>query len=110
MRKIEEDRYQMLLRIQNYCNENTLKWQTNVPFTASFGLLEDKIEEIEEQIQIVVIDHEGITEDKRASREALNALMIKVTAAIKGYSSVSGTRELFKKVDFSPSELIQASG
>jgi hypothetical protein len=108
MTKDQEDKLNMYQATDGVLQTNNGVWTANTGFAGVVTTFEGRVDDIEDLRDQQEEDTTGVTEDKQESRDDLERNTHKVGSLVALYASVSGNRKLFKKVNYTKSELRNA--
>jgi len=106
MKKVQLDRLDMAVRVEDYLNKNADLWQDNAPMVATVAALSLMIPELHIQMKLQLYNHTGITEDKKDSRKALEAKAFRISASCCSYALAVGNKNFYKQCRYTKSDLI----
>ena len=95
----------MLLKVQDNLEDNSVAYSTNAQRAPTKVLLDAKIQSILEAAGIATEDTTGVTEDKKAARTTLEKSMFKIANALNSYAEDNNMNELAKKAKYIMSDL-----
>jgi hypothetical protein len=108
MNKEQEDNLNMQQTVSGVLHSNNGVWTANTPFSDAVDELDDGIDAISEQRDIQMQDNTGVAQDKELLREDLEDRTYTIGKVIAFYASTVKNRKLFKKVNYTRSELRNA--
>ena len=106
MEKHQIDQYDMLLAVENHFDDNSSAWSGNAPLTADKTLLSNKIDALQLQVNNQLLATTGVTADKDAARNNLEALAYVQSSAVCGYAGSVNNNTLYDKCYFTKSDLL----
>ena len=107
MQKTQIDQYDMLLSVENHFEDNSAKWNTNVPLTNAKTDFSARLTELATQVAQQLENPTGATAEKTAARAELEALAFRISAAVRGYAAQAALKDLYRRVEFSKTDLVR---
>ena len=107
MQKTQIDQYDMLLSVENHFEDNSAKWNTNVPLTNAKTDFSARLTELATQVALQLENPTGATAEKAAAREMLEGMAFRISAAVRGYAAQATLKDLYRRVDFSKTDLVR---
>ena len=105
MDDIQQAFLNMLLKVQDNLEDNSVAYSTHPQIAPAKVLLDAKIQAILEAAGIATEDTTGVTEDKKAARTTLEKSMFKIANALNSYAEDNNMNELAKKAKYIMSDL-----
>ena len=100
----------MYLAVEGICDDTTPSWQTVQAFADAYADLEARVTNIQTFAQSQTQKVTGITQDKKAAREAMCAAALPVANAIHAYAIKTKNNTLAASVDFTMGSLMRGRG
>jgi len=104
----QENRYSMMLAVQQVCNNNNPVWAGLPAFVTAFGNFETAISDIAATRLEQEKDLKGIAEDKVAKEKILISKALVIAKATVAYANVTNNEVLRQEVDYSESDLLRS--
>lgn len=106
MKKIQLDRYNMVLSVDGYLQENKALFAANVPLATTATALNDKTILLKEQIALQLINSKGSTIDKKNCRKALESQAFVLASACCSYASAIGDVAFYERCRYTRSHFV----
>lgn len=106
MKKIQLDRYNMVLAVDNYLQKNTSLFTTNLPLVATATALKNKTILLKEQIALQLVNFKGSTIDKKNCRNTLESQAFVLASACCSYASAVGDADFYERCRYSRSHFV----
>ncbi|MCF8278185.1 MAG: hypothetical protein K9J17_15770 [Flavobacteriales bacterium] len=99
------DKYNMLLKVDDFFDDNGTETAAHAQIGPKHSDLEDVIESIQDAAGEAIADHTGVTEDKSAVRQTLEQETFTALTAVASFARDTNNRKLLRRVNFTLSKL-----
>jgi hypothetical protein len=106
MKKIQLDRYNMILAIDAYMQKNTALIAANLPLVATASVLKNKTILLKEQIALQLVNFKGSTIDKKNCRKTLESQAFVLVSACCSYASAIGDADFYERCRYTRSHFV----
>lgn len=106
MKKIQLDRYNMILAVDAYLQKNTALFAANLPLVATASVLKNKTILLKEQIALQLVNFKGSTIDKKNCRKTLESQAFVLASACCSYASAIGDADFYERCRYTRSHFV----
>jgi hypothetical protein len=106
MKKIQLDRYNMVLAIDSYLQKNAALFVTNLPLAATAVAIREKNSQLQAQIALQLVNFKGTTINKKNHRKALESHAFVLSSACCSYASAIGDADFYDRCHYSRSHFV----
>lgn len=105
----QENKLQMYQTVERYLLTHAETVRTLPNYESSFAAMQHCVRQINVHKQVQEVNSTGVAEQKQQRKEALLQAAMEMVSKLKAYATFSGQTVLLREIDFSESNLRQAS-
>jgi hypothetical protein len=109
MHKVQQDQFDMMLSVTSFLKEHQEEFSSSTPLMASFGLLNTKMEALQNLYAFQIRNNSGATIDKKEDRQGLETMAFVISSACASYAAVWGDVDFKTRTYYTKSKLLLLS-